>query len=160
MCHRGRPGPWSPRAGLCWVKKKEMCRDLNSSFHTPVPHLASQTYYNHDLCHVSPLSFAWPFTIIQILTTGMKPATLTDTEEEYLMVGHKWQCNRSGLNSKGSRKRGHIPSARAQEHPLQGKALLVPTAPAPFCLTVGHVTVAGVMEGAEFLINSISQWFP
>lgn len=42
--------------------------------------------------------------------------------------------NRSGLNSKGCRKRGDIPTAPAQEHPLQGKALLVPTAPVlPAC---------------------------
>lgn len=46
------------------------------------------------------------------------------------MVEHTWQSNRCGLNSKRRRKRGHIPSAHTQEHPLQGKALLVPTAPA------------------------------
>lgn len=90
--------------------------------------MASQSYCNHHLCHISPLSFAWAFTITQILMTGIKPAALTHTEEEYLTVGHKWQCNRSGLNSKGYQKKRHTPSAPKQEHPLQGKALLVPTA--------------------------------
>lgn len=76
---------------------------------------------------------------------------VTDTEGQYLRVRYWWQHNREGLKSKGCRKRAHIPPTPAQEHPLRGKALLVPTVPVlpvPFCLTAGHVTAAGVMDGA------------
>lgn len=62
------------------------------------------------------------------------------------MAGYWWQHNREGLKSEGYHKRAHIRSTPAQEHPLQGKALLV--LPVPFCLTEGHETVAGVMDGA------------
>lgn len=74
-----------------------------------------------------------------------------DAEEEPLMGGHKWQCNRSGLNSKELQKEvtHHLPTHKSIH--CKGKSSWCLQAgcclPVPVCLTAGHMTAAGVMDG-------------
>lgn len=51
-CHRGQPGPQSPREGPCCIKRKEVCSEPNSDLHAPIPCLASLPGFPDEL-HVA-----------------------------------------------------------------------------------------------------------